>query len=204
MNIHTRNHKLVLPLDLYQRALLAEAVSREGHEFQLVAGMNEGHIKRLQELSLDESDTALQENTGDKKRFGEGSYQNWYQNGRTIFALIHKETGDLAAVVWFGPKALGAKSLRYEAEKNKQEEAGDWHTIAYRCYPQFRGQGLMKGFVAFALDEYKKHFPEARFWAGMHSKNGASDALASSLGFVYREDLSDKDAEWVVMVKEQE
>ncbi len=203
MQIAHHSLKVILPVDIYETVLLADAVSRDGKEFCVFAGMNKEQVERLRELSLDMSDSALQENTGDYKRFGIGSYEEWYAGGRTIFTLIDKDTNDVAAIVWLGPKSLGAKSLRYEQDipQGSNLDTQDWHTIAYRCYPNFRGQGLMKSFVALALDVYKECFPSAKIWAGMHSKNGASDALASSLGFETEEELCDQEAEWVVMVR---
>src|SRR4051812_39258757 len=84
-----------------------------GDAFRLELGLDKEHVEELKKLSLDTADTALQENTSDYKRFGEGSYEDWYAQSRVPFALIHEKTNALAALVWFGPKAVGRKSLKH-------------------------------------------------------------------------------------------
>ena len=83
-----------------------------GVSFEMYIGLNNDQVTKLKHLSLDTTDVTLQEHTSDYKRFGEGSYEEWYAKKRVPFELIHKETGALAALAWFGPKPLGRKSLR--------------------------------------------------------------------------------------------
>ena len=189
MEITSQPHEtLALPLPIYETTLLADATSRDGHKFHVYAGLTKDLVGILRTCSLDDSDSALQNNTSDRKRFGEGSYEEWYGKNRTIFSLVHADTGALAAVAWFGPKALGQKSLKHlaegELEKEKEAEAGDWHTISYRSYGAFRGKGLMKDFALFAMEEYCRAFPGATLWAIIDARNAASAALAAKLGFV--------------------
>jgi RimJ/RimL family protein N-acetyltransferase len=205
MKIIPFGKSLPITLPLYEVLSLAEACSKSNEEFLLIVGMNQEQVQRLKELSLDETDTALRENTSDHQRFGQGSYEEWYAQSRTIFSLIHKDTGDLAAITWFGPKPLGKKSLKHVVGQEailEQDVQDNWHTISYRCYPRFRGQGIMKPFVAFCLDAYSQEFPQAKFWAGMHSANAASDGLALSLGFEPCQAASDAAACWQVMTRE--
>lgn len=178
---------------------------KTGEVFDLVVGLDQAMVAQLKKYSLDESDTALQENTSDHARFGEGSYEEWYAKSRVPFALIHRDTGALAALIWFGPKPLGRKSLKHlsDAEKAQDERAmdsGDWHTIVFRAYNPYRGQGLMKGFAAKTIEIYKQHFPSARIWAGINAKNEASIALAEKIGLHKEESVSDEN--WVAMVSE--
>ena len=87
------------------------------------------------------------------------------------------------------------------AVKNSPAETA-WHTISYRCYPRFRGKGLMKGFVRFVMNLYIKKNPNIKLWAGLDAKNVASGGLAAALGFKPDEQHSDPDKHWLVMVKE--
>jgi hypothetical protein len=177
---------------------------RTGEAFTLYLGLDKGMVAQLKERSLDASDTEIQNNTSDRKRFGEGSYEEWYAKDRVPFALIHEKTGALAAVVWFGPKPLGRKSLKYlsaeELAREGKDDADNWHTLAYRSYPPFRGTGLMRVFIEHAMDVYRMHFPHAHFWTIVDAKNAGSVALSTKLGFTPLEEKSDETS--VVMVKE--
>lgn len=190
---------------MYECIEVGTLKSKDGEEFTVLAGLDKGLVEQLKTKSLDEGDIELQKNTSDRKRFGEGSYEEWYSKERTPFALVDKSKA-LAAIAWFGPKPLGRKSLRYlsEAELAKEgaQDKTQWHTIVYRSYDPFRGRGLMTRFVQFALDTYRSAYPEAKFWAGMSTDNPASIGLASKLGFIVREDLADPEAHWMAMVLE--
>ncbi len=197
--------EIKLPLPIYETVRLGILRSKDWEEFRIIAGLDSSLVKQLKQKSLDESDAELQQNTSDKKRFGEGSYEEWYAKDRTPYALV-SGSGELAALVWFGPKPLGRKSLRYLSEKELKQENSqqktEWHTIVYRSYAPFRGKGLMTPFIRFAIADYQKHFPEAKLWAGISTKNEASIALASKLGFRLRDDLTDEVASWTAMTLE--
>jgi hypothetical protein len=77
---------LQLPLPLYDSVVIADAVSRDGDQFQLVVGLNQQQAAQLKQRSLDETDTELQANSSDRIRFGEQSYEDWYAKDRTPFA----------------------------------------------------------------------------------------------------------------------
>ncbi len=175
-----------LPLPIYNSIPVGEAVSRDGEHFSIFIGLDEKMVEKLKALSSDESDTELQENTSDQKRFALGSYADWYEKSRTPFALIHTETSSLAALVWLGPKPL-------------EKMPGDWHTVGWRSYPDFRGKGLMKTFAQFAMDVYQKNVPGIKIWIVTKKGNTGSAKLATSLGFQVLEEASDKKS--LIMVK---
>lgn len=197
----------LLPLPIYETVELGVITGKTGEPFRMLAGLDRPLAEALKAKSLDESDTEIQKNTSDRERFGLGSYEEWYAKDRSPFVLVHEATGALAAIVWFGPKPLGRKSLKHlSAEERVQEadsakEAGDWHTIVYRAYPPFRGVGIMKKFALACMDEYGRHFPQAKYWAGIHADNPASEGFATALGFVVDEALSDRAKHHLVMVK---
>jgi RimJ/RimL family protein N-acetyltransferase len=192
-----------VPIPLYQTALIGTAENR-GESFDIYLGLSEKMAAQIKTFSLDLSDTDLQENTSDYARFGEGSYEEWYSKSRVPFALVHRSTGALAALVWYGPKPLGRKSLKHlSADELKNEttvESGDWHTNVLRSYLPFRGTGIMKGFFKATLDTYMHYFPNAKIWAGVNRNNPASIALHEKLGFKIDESISDD--HWVAMIRE--
>lgn len=204
MKIHIDNGALpaTIPLGLYETAAIGTVQTDAGLQFMLQMGLDRGGAEKLKALSLAD-DPALRENTSDYERFGIGSYEDWYAKGRSIFALF-SDTGELAAIVWYGPKPLGRKSLKHLSpeeqarEKESVQDAGDWHTIVFRSYPPYRGAGIMTGFAKATLDIYKHYFPTARIWAGINGTNAGSIRLCEKLGFSKDESIST--AEWVGMV----
>lgn len=196
-----------LSIPLYTSVHLGTLRQDDGTEYHIVAGLDRELVRRLRERSLDETDTDIQQNTSDKKRFGtQAAYEEWYKKGRTSFALVHKDSGEIAALAWFGPKPLGRKSLRFLSEAELKEEgsqkSGDWHTIVYRSYSRFRGKGLMTPFMRFAMNEYLKFYPNAKLWAGLSTDNAPSIALATKLGFRKSEEFSDPEKRWCAMILE--
>lgn len=179
---------LSLPLPAYVSVPIATARANDGEEFEIVAGLEKRYAEEIKRHALDENDEELKKNTHDSKRFGDGSYEEWYAKDRTPFGLIHKKTGALAAIVYLGPKPL-------------RQEPGEWHTIGYRSYKPFRGKGLMKDFSKFAMKIYSANHPGANYWVRINPENKASIALASSLGFRVSEENSDRPAGWLVMTK---
>ena len=194
-----------LPVPMYETFSVEHFTSRTNDLFTVRIGLDRELVKQLKTFSLDTSDTDLQENTSDYERFGMGSFEEWYAKGRTPFALVHEKTGALAALVWFGPKPLGRKSLKHLSPEERARESEiqehTWHTIVFRAYHPFRGQGIMKPFAHLAIQRYKKYFPHARIWAGINAANAGSIALAEKLGFVKDPTISD-DA-WVAMIEKE-
>lgn len=192
-----------VPIPLHQMIEVGAMTGRDGTRFGLVMGLDERLTGELKIKSLNLSDNELQENTSDHKRFGEGSYERWYEQKRVPFALIDTETGALAALAWYGPKPVGIKSMKHltdeEQERVRAMEAGEWHTIVYRAYAPYRGTGLMRAFVSATMAIYGRYFPHARYWTSVNHANAASIALSERLGFTIDESRSD--AQTVTMIK---
>jgi RimJ/RimL family protein N-acetyltransferase len=169
--------------------------------FDIYLGLTESVVAELQRHSLNTSDSDLRKNTSDYERFGVGSYEEWYSKKRVPFALIDAGSGSLAALVWFGPKSLGQKSLKHisSQEVEHEKDSGTWHTIAFRSYPPFRGTGIMKDFVRSVTDVYLHYFPDARLWTSNNRANAASVKLSEKLGYKIDESLSDE--ETVTMIR---
>ena len=188
-----------LPLPIYSVVEIADAIGSDGEEFDVYVGLEKKYIEQLKQLSLDNKDIDLQSHTGDRVRFGEGSYEVWYNKSRTPFCLIHKRTDALAAFIWFGPKPLGEKSLKFRKDR-EYEKQDIWHTISCRSYSPFRGKGLMKNFIKFAMDIYKNHFPGVMIWNGMDDRNMAMVKISAELGFEIDEENSDLPEHWLVTI----
>ncbi len=184
-----------LPLPVFGMLKIATLTSRDGERFSVFVGADKEVAEQLKAKSLDTTDTDIQGNTSDRQRFGEGSYEEWYSKDRTPFVLMHDATKELAAFVWFGPKPLGRKSLKYLSESELQAEGSqveaEWHTVSYRSYPPFRGTGIMTPFVTFAIKQYRSLQPGVRIWAGVDATNPASVGFIKKLGFTLDESVSD-------------
>lgn len=171
-----------LPLSIYHSIRIADAIGKDGEEFDVVIGLEKKYAEQLKQLSLSESDIDLQKNTGDKVRFGENKYEDWYAKNRTPFCLIHKQTDALAALVWFGPLPLF-------------KDNNNWHTAGWRSYPPFRGKGVMKNFVSLGMDIYTQKLrdikPDIKLWIAIKQGNTSSYNLALMLGFQILEEVTD-------------
>lgn len=195
-----------LPLPIYESVNIGTMHSRDGEEFTICAGLSRDVVDQLRRLSLDERDEEIQKNTSDRERFGTGSYEKWYGKDRTPFCLLGP-SGTLAALVWYGPKQLGRKSLKHLTQEERLQDErtlshDDWHTIVYRAYNPYRGKGLMKSFTKFTMDVYRRVYPRAKLWAGIHAENPASLGLAEALGFRVDETRSDKETHHYVLTLE--
>ncbi len=178
---------LSFPLPIYTSIKIAEAISKDGETFSIFAGLDKEKLEQLKKLSLDKNDLEIQQNTSDLKRFGEGSYENWYRKNRTPFALIHKNTNALAALIWFGPEPLAEKKDNY-------------YTVAWRSYPLFRGKGLMKEFTKFVMDILSESIPKIKFWITTKKENIGSIRLAKFFGFQELENTSSGNNS-IIMIK---
>jgi len=192
MKIIPKNNLLTfsLPLPIYKSVQIADAIGQDGEEFGVLVGLDKGHVEQLKDFSMNEDDVDLQKNTGDRVRFGVGSYDDWYAKNRTPFCLIHKQTDALAALVWLGPLPL------YEDKNN-------WHTAGWRSYNPFRGKGLMRTFSNFCINFYLENMNRVenniKLWAAVKRGNTGSLGLATGLGFQVLEEASDDES--LVMVK---
>jgi hypothetical protein len=160
-----------LPLPIYESQKVGEQ-----SDFDIVVGLDKNLVEQLKKYSNDESDVELQQNTGDYNRFSIGSYEEWYKKTRTPFALVQKNTGLLAALVWAGPKPA--------------HEGCKCHAVAWRSYRPFRGTGIMKNFSKFVLDYYIEHTPNTNLWVKIKKENSGSLGLAKYLGFIEDETLA--------------
>ncbi len=175
-----------LPLPLYEECIVGRLQMPDGSAYVIQAGLGHHLIAELQAHSRDESDTELQSQTSDRKRFVEGSYEKWYAKERTPFALIARN-GSLAALIWFGPEAY------------PESGASDhWDTIAFRSYPPYRGKRLMTPFSRSILDMHHRIFPERRLWLETNPGNAAGTALYKKLGFT---EVLRPDCERLLMVQ---
>jgi GNAT superfamily N-acetyltransferase len=167
---------LKFPLALFSVVEIGTLEGKDGTRFSIVAGLDKPRVAQLKQRSLDKSDSDLQNNTSDYKRFGEGSYESWYAKGRVPFVALDP-LGNLAAIIWFGPDEPPALSNGYQyPEKN-------WDTIAFRSYAPYRGVGIMTPMSIFVVKTHREKFPERTLWLETNIDNEAGKHLYNKLGF---------------------
>ncbi len=203
MKITATAQDFSLPIPIFHEYIIGEAATDDSGDFFVVAGLSPDHVATLSARSFDTTDEVLQKYTSDYERFGIGSYEKWYAKNRVPFALITKKTGELAALIWFGPKPLGRRPIKRlsAAELNVDErtlDSGEWDTVSFRSYPPFRGKNLMVDFFTFVTDLWHTKHSGRRIWFGVEKKNAAGIGFAKKLGFV--EDPRHEDTEWAVFI----
>lgn len=185
ITLHPEADNLRFPLRVYEQYVVGELVSGNNERFRMHAGLDRDLMRQLRKKSLDLSDQELQDNSSDFKRFGEGSYEEWYAKGRAPFALVHAKDTVLAAIVWIGPKPLGEDSATYlTSGSSAAADSGSWHTIAFRSYNPYRGERLMKAFVRAVVKLYKRSYPSGKIWTITDRANIGSQKLSSAIGLV--------------------
>ncbi len=177
-----------LPLSLNGTHICAETTIEQFGPCDVVVGLDRGMVDQLILRSNDTSDEALARTSDRTRFFDHHAYEAWYAKNRTPFALIHRTSGDLMALVWIGPK------------KPASDTTDLTHTLAYRSYPPYRGGGFMTSFVSYVLHEYRAQNPNHHFWVCIATENLASRKLAEKLGFTIVHDTPNTDTDTVMIL----
>lgn len=168
----------IFNLPLYRAEKIATAVSDDGTQFAIYAGLTRSMVEQLKAHSLDQADTELQKTTRDYTRFGLGSYEEWYGKGRMPFALVAEPDENkneiLAALVWYGPKV-------YPLAERTDMVGKDAHTASHRSYVPYRGKHIMTDFSLFTQNLYIAEHSDIVFWIETISQGGMG--LFRKLGF---------------------
>lgn len=140
-------------------------------------GLDTHAVSKLRDKSLNRDDVELANNTSDKRRFGDGSYERWYAKSRYPFVLTDQDH-ELAGLIWFGPEPV-PNGVQLDQGALVQE----WDTIAFRSYPPYRGKGIMTAFSLMLLKLHKTMRPGRGLWLETRPHNKAGIALYRKLGF---------------------
>lgn len=155
-------------------------------DFQLHLGIPESEISEIVRYSQDETDIALQEGTGDKKRFlNEQKVRDWYRDeGRYPFTLLSKEW-DIAGLWWGRPaKAPNiTEVIDTELYDKLQKNIKDVHTSGVRIYPFARGLRLGSLFLRTCTRYYDCIFDNVHMCIDIDEENIPSQKAFGKIGF---------------------
>ena len=156
-------------------------------EYTLSVGIRESSIEKIIEYSNDQSDTALMQNTGDKKRFSDREkFESWYRDdGRYLFSLTEKD-GTIAGI-WYGrPSELPELSQIDNIEYTEflMENAERVHTGWIRIYPNARGKWLATPLILRSSYYYRHIYPDAIMSIDIDEENIASQKAYEKAGYI--------------------
>lgn len=156
-------------------------------EYEVHLGIPQSWIQEIVDYTLDQSDTALREGTGDwKKRFiSVDNLSAWYKDeGRYPFTLL--DTHGSVVWLWWGRPA----KLPYISEIQNQdmyslmqENEDNMHTSGIRIYPSARGKWLASKFMEVCGRCYFLIFPEYCMSDDVGEDNIASQKSFEKLWF---------------------
>ena len=180
--MHSFEAAVELPLSLHDSVALGELHLPDGTMLTAHLGLTEDMARALKERSLDEADEEIQNNTSDRRRFGEGSYEEWFARERYPFVLTDS-AGKLTSLIWFGPEPLPSDGEELSTVQ-PQQDASEWDTMGFRSYMPYRGKGIMTPFSRFVIETYLRIRPQRCLWLATGVENGAGIRLYEKLGFV--------------------
>lgn len=156
--------------------------------YELHVGVSENSIDQIVDYTSNENDTALQMNTGDRKRFSSREkFEDWYHDEwRLVFSLLEKN-GDIAGI-WFGrpsePPELANIENRELAEKI-ESNTDKIHTGGIRLYPNARGKWLATPLIQRSSFYYRQTFPDAHMSIDIDEENIPSQKAYLRAGYLY-------------------
>lgn len=181
---------ITFPQSLYDCQKIATANHTTLGSFSIYVGLSKKYADDIKKYSLDKSDTALQEGTGDYKRFGESDYEDRYsKKPRTQIILVHDETDEIASFVWFGPRNMPEDIKPLENQEDVSvsgdfvKQSDTWFTSSYRTYGIYRGVKITSTFSTYVLELYSKLHPLTKMWLAVQVHNKPAIGLYKRLGF---------------------
>ncbi len=133
-------------------------------------------ISTLITYSQDLTDTELQENTWDLKRFAsEEKLKRWYSDkNRYLFCMLDWDN-NLAGIYWWRPTKFPTikEVVNQDAYNIVEQNINNIHTNWIRIYPHYRWKGLAK-FLFKAENHYENIFPSPYWSTDINQENIAS------------------------------
>lgn len=173
-----------------EKPILWESIylERFSDDYDLHVWIPGSAIDPIIEHTADERDTALQANTGDRKRFASREkFESWYNdNGRYVFSLLEKD-GTIAGI-WFG-RPSDAPELAQVENRELADAIGQHptkiHTGGIRLYPNARGKWLATPLIERSSFYYRHIYPDAYMSIDIDTQNIASQKAYIKAGYQY-------------------
>ena len=157
-------------------------------EYALHVWVPASSIDVIIENTANESDEALKNNTGDRKRFAtREKFESWHNDaGRYVMSLLEKD-GTIAGI-WFGRPSdapeivhIENKELAEAIESNKTKI----HTGWIRLYPNARGKWLATPLIQRSSYYYRTLYPDAYMSIDIDESNIPSQKAYTRAGYQY-------------------
>lgn len=157
-------------------------------EYDLHIWIPENAIDVIIQNTADEEDTALKNNTGDRKRFSSrDKFESWYNDaGRYVFSLLERD-GNIAGIWFWRPSDTPelAKIENTELFDLIESNAKKIHTGWIRLYPNARGKWLATPLITRSSYYYRLLYPDAYMSIDIDEANIPSQKAYLKAGYQY-------------------
>lgn len=159
-----------------------------GEDYELHVWIPKNTIDTIIQNTADEQDTALKNNTGDRKRFSDRTkFESWYYDtGRYVFSLVEND-GSIAGIWFWRPSDAPelAKVENNELANLIEKHNSKIHTGWIRLYPNARGKWLATPLITRSSFYYRHIYPDAYMSIDIDEANIPSQKAYLRAGYQY-------------------
>jgi hypothetical protein len=115
---------------IFERASIGSMKSKSGVVFDIVIGLDRALVGQLISYSSDDGDHDLHAHTSDRKRFVEGSYEEWFGKDRRLRFPDARHVAGRQCPTRFNVERVTVGAQRKAASAKAGDEGGGVHQAA--------------------------------------------------------------------------